>query len=196
MFKAIKRLFLTIFGKIKVFKFPMFLVYDPHTYSVRGDQVRKVLDIIKPGYIIGRGYDNYLDGFFIPGKYSHTCIVSKVDPVKQTIIHAMSQGVFEEDILDFLRCDRIIVFKPRSGRMNAVKTARKALGKPYDFDFETDDASFYCHELTRHCYPNLEIEPVQVGHLFWKKQVFTIDSFTSSPDMEVVYEFDPKDGKF
>lgn len=62
MFNYFKKLFLTIFGKIKVFRWPMFIVYDPSTYLVKGQQIREILDIIKPGYIIGRGYDNYLDG--------------------------------------------------------------------------------------------------------------------------------------
>ena len=195
MFNYLKKLFLTIFGKIKVFKWPMFIVYDPSTYLVKGQQIREILGIIKPGYIIGRGYDNYLDGWFIPGRYSHTAVVATVKPNKQTVIHSMSQGVFEQDILDFLKCDRIVIFKPRNGRSVAVKTARKMIGKGYDFDFETNDDRFYCHELTQYCFPKLEISPVTIGHWWWKREVYTIDSFTESPDLEIVYEFDPKNEK-
>ena len=176
MFKWLKRVFLTMFGKIKVFKYPMFIVYDPHTYAVHGEQVREILRLVKPGYIIGRGYDNYLDGAFIPGRYSHTGIVAMANPDKHTIIHAMSQGVFEQDLLDFLRCDRVVVFKPRTRRTNAVKAARKALGKSYDFDFETGDEQFYCHELSAHCYPSLDVKPMTVGKWFWKREVYTIAS--------------------
>ena len=57
-----------------------------------------------------RGYDNYLDGYFIddPHGYSHGAIY--VGDGK--IIHAVAQGVSEIDVLDFMRCDRICVLRP------------------------------------------------------------------------------------
>lgn len=68
--------FLTEFGNIKVFKFPMFIVYDPSYFKMDGMHVRKALDLLKPGDVILRGYDNYLDGWFIDDefKYSHGAV--------------------------------------------------------------------------------------------------------------------------
>jgi len=117
-----------IFGDIKVFKWPLFMVYDPGSYKVKGYQARQVLDIIQPGDILLRGYDNYLDGFFIPGKFSHAGLyvgevtdkdfrkVSKYNNElfhtgKQMVVHAMAEGVFIEDILDFCRTDRMIILR-------------------------------------------------------------------------------------
>ena len=37
MFKWLKRKFLKIFGDIKIFKYPMWIVYDPSIYELEGD---------------------------------------------------------------------------------------------------------------------------------------------------------------
>ena len=60
-----------MFGDIKVFKWPMFILYDPGSYRVKGEDMREVIQIIEPGDMLVRGYDNYLDGYFIPGYFSH-----------------------------------------------------------------------------------------------------------------------------
>ena len=38
--------FLTTFGNVKVFSWPMFLVYDPDDYAVSGKQVLDIIDVI------------------------------------------------------------------------------------------------------------------------------------------------------
>jgi len=63
--------FLTWFGDLKYFKFPFFLVYDPSSYRVKGEDVREVINKILPGDVVLRSYDNYVDGLFIPGEFSH-----------------------------------------------------------------------------------------------------------------------------
>jgi hypothetical protein len=67
--KTLSERFLTVFGDIKVFRFPFFLVYDPGSYQVKGDDVRALLGVLQPGDILLRSYSNYLDGKFIPGKF-------------------------------------------------------------------------------------------------------------------------------
>jgi hypothetical protein len=54
--------FIKFFGDIKVFKFPLFILYDPGSYKVKGEDMRQVIKIIQPGDILLRGYVNYLDG--------------------------------------------------------------------------------------------------------------------------------------
>ena len=68
----LKIIFLTILGDIKMFKFPFFLVYDPSSFAVKGYHTRLAMEMLKPGDIVLRRYRMYLDGVFIPGKYSHT----------------------------------------------------------------------------------------------------------------------------
>lgn len=131
--------FLTWFGDIKFFKFPLFLVYDPSSYKVRGEEVREVIDLIQPGDVVLRAYDNYIDGLFIPGSFSHVGfyygkseeaerssagVIIDDNPEKlkrvqqeefktgeQMIIHAMADGVFMEDIINFCRCDKMIILR-------------------------------------------------------------------------------------
>jgi len=121
--------FIKIFGDIKVFKWPMFLVYDPGSYQVKGKDMREVLNLVKPGDILLRGYNNYLDGYFIPGYFSHVGLyvgeVTKDDASritvpggtklfhtgKQMVVHAMAEGVFVQDVLDFCRADRMLILR-------------------------------------------------------------------------------------
>ena len=124
--------FLRMIGNIKYYPWPLFFVYDPKSYQVKGDEVREVMDLIQPGDIILRGYDKYLSGAFIPGYFSHAGIfVGEVKPEdktllvadsntqqeehfktgKQIVIHAMAQGVFMEDVINFCRCDRMVILR-------------------------------------------------------------------------------------
>ena len=80
--------FLTMFGNIKVFRWPFFLVYDPSVFSMTGQKILKVRDILQPGDIILRGFSMYLDGMFVPGDYSHGAIYIGND----TIIHAVAKA--------------------------------------------------------------------------------------------------------
>lgn len=121
--------FLKIFGDIKIFKWPMFIVYDPRGYQVKGDDVREVINLAQPGDILVRGFGKYLDGLFIPGYFSHTGLylgevlpehVKFVESGKgkalfrsgeQIVAHAMAEGVFMEDLINFCRCDRMLILR-------------------------------------------------------------------------------------
>jgi len=193
MFGWLKRKLLTIFGKIKVSKYPMWISYSPTTYKVRGEHVRAAIEVLKPGYVVGRGYDGYVDGWFIPGEYSHTGICTKNNEKEQFIIHSMAQGVFQQDLIDFLKCDRFVIFKPRKFCQKAVQIAKSLVGKKYDFDIKDGNDAYYCHEMTAACFPNLNIEEVKVG---LGKKAYTIDSFINSKDFEIVYEYNPNKEKY
>lgn len=158
--------FLTMLGEIKVFKFPMFIVYDPNYFKVGGKQILDIMKIIKPGDIILRGYDCYLDGMFIPDplKFSHGAIY--IGDGK--IIHAVAEGVSETDIIEFTRCDRIAIFRPKKYQKSAIRKAKKFLrdNVPYDFGFSRDISSLYCFELCSICYDKLRIPRIDVKKLF------------------------------
>jgi len=130
---------LTWFGDIKYFKAPFFLVYDPSSYAVKGEDTREVIDIIQPGDVVLRAYDHYIDGKFIPGTFSHVGFFygkstekdrksagttiddnpGKLARVqrdefktgKQMMIHAMADGVFMEDVINFCRCDKMVILR-------------------------------------------------------------------------------------
>ena len=118
IFAFIRNWFLKVFGDIKIYNSPFFILYDPGSYKVKGKEIRQVIDTIKKGDILVRGYSNYLDGYFIPGFFSHVGqylgethqsqdvmpdIIKKIFYVgKQVVIHSMAEGVFMEDVINFL----------------------------------------------------------------------------------------------
>lgn len=187
--------FLTVFGDVKVFRFPFWLVYDPDDYQVTGEKTIEIMDILKPGDIIIRGYNRYADGKFIPSKtgWSHGAIYIG----NGKIIHAVAEGVSETNVVEFTRCDRIAIFHPKKGMKKAIKKAKEFLKTktPYDFGFEMGVSAIYCFELCGECYDKLDIPRKTVSKFFGlmkKKDVFLADSFFESPDLECVFQYNPK----
>ena len=142
-----------------------------------------------------RGYTKYLDGYFIPDKlaFSHGAIY--IGDGK--IIHAVAEGVSETNVVDFTRCDRIAIFRPKKGQSKAISTAKKFLKNkvPYDFGFKKNVSALYCFELCVECYPKLDI-PRQTASKFFgllkKKDVFLAESFFKSKDLRCIYHYNPK----
>ena len=184
--------FLTWFGNIKVFKWPLFLIYDPTHFSMTGEKILHVRDILKPGDVILRGYSMYLDGMFVPGDYSHGAIYVGND----TIVHAVAEGVSKINVVDFCECDRICVLRPTSGPKKAVKKALEFVEKdtPYDFGFKRGASALYCFELCAECYQGLDVRLIEQTALFGllRKMVYLAKSFLSSKDFDRVFEFNPK----
>lgn len=181
---------LDVFGDIKVYPWPMFIVYSPKSFLVKGEQTRIAESILLPGDIIQRKYTCYLDGKFIPGKYSHTGVYIG----NGLVVHAISEGVSTIDVIDFLRCDAFCIIRAKDYREKAVELALHFLGRPYDFSFESTNKRIYCHELGKHCYPDLIVEPQQptlFGFTFGMQKKFLSESFLNSPDFHVVYEYYP-----
>ncbi len=135
--------FLTFFGDIKIFQYPLFIVYDPGSYRIKGKDAREILGLLQPGDILLRGYDNYLDGKFIGGVFSHAgfyygkaaiedCPFPAGDPQRelfipgeQMVVHSMAEGVFMEDILTFTRCDKLAILRlPEQISKQPVETIR------------------------------------------------------------------------
>ena len=194
MFKWLKRKFLKIFGDIKIFTYPMWIVYDPSIYELEGEKLRNALNTLKPGDIVGRRYIHYADGYFIPGKYSHTGIYIG----DNKIIHSVAEGVCEIDILDFLKCDGCFICRYKKKCTDdttvtkAIEEAKSRIGTKYDFSFKPGDEELYCHELTAFCYRGCKLDKhiptIFFGLIKGKDPVYLARSFMESPDFEVVYE--------
>lgn len=210
-FDKVRNKFLKIFGDIKVYKFPFFLLYDPGSYLVKGANIRTVLETIEPGDILLRGYKNYLDGYFIPGFFSHAGLylgeTKKSDlPLtdeqkkifyegKQVVIHSMAEGVFMEDVLNFCRCDYLMILRRNNTiepsidlKADFIHTYQKAisnLGKAYDFAFDFfNNDNLSCTELVQVCYSDiLELYDIKIKErkvLFKKRQMLTPDDFITN----------------
>ena len=191
MWKKIKQFLLNILGDIKVYRYPFFMVYDPSTFLVKGYHTRHVMEVIRPGDVVLRKFRCYLDGFFIPGAYSHSGIYTGDGKV----VHAIAEGVEEIDIIDFLRCDSCCVLRPDDEKQAAlaVERAKAVIGTPYDFDFTDGTDALYCHELTATCYREFGVEKKEVRILgFRLKPRFTCDSFLENEHFGKVFETVPK----
>jgi len=147
-------------GDIKFSKYPLWIQYKPQLHSVKGPQVREILATVRGGDILLRRFSAYLNTVFCPGFFGHAGLYVG----NNQIVHAVGQGVIQEDILNFCRCDAICVlgispqnkFMPYSlmARETAVKEALILADKnvPYDFDFSSDNKTYYCTELVDRVY--------------------------------------------
>jgi hypothetical protein len=154
----IRNKILAVFGDIKINKhFPWIPYYKPQGYQIRGKDVRRLLNICKPGDVLLRGFTDYFDGLFI-GKWSHVGLVLS----DTEVIHAMAEGVIVEDIINFFRTDRVYVLRPDLEKEKLTKVLGKAQflrGTPYDFGFNfnnPDEVS--CSEFVYICFSDFDHE--------------------------------------
>ncbi|MDP3653419.1 MAG: YiiX/YebB-like N1pC/P60 family cysteine hydrolase [Rhodoferax sp.] len=189
-FYALKRWALTIFGDIRIFRWPLFVVYQPTSFRIKGRDTREVMDILRPGDVIMRAYDDYLDGYFIP-KGESGCSHSGLYIGDNHVVHSIAEGSMVIDVIDFCRTDKIIVLRPDRCQAWAIEHARKCADAniPYNFDFSPGPGKYYCHEFTASCYPELHIETVsrRVLGLFASPKAFLADSFYTNRHFTKMY---------
>jgi len=141
------KLAIKLFGSIQFHKYPFWMSFGNTKYKVRGPEQRHVINIMKPGDMIFRRYDGYINSIFIPGYFSHAALI--VDD--KTIIHATTHDVVKEDILTFFRTDRIALARMTgTKKKNCTEAVQKALnveGTEYDFEFKSGNEEIYCFEL-------------------------------------------------
>lgn len=186
-FLAIKHKAIKMTGEITLTPYPCWMNYKMRQHKVNGKEVREVLSAIWEGDILLRRFDGYLNTIFTPGFYGHAAISVKGNDVA----HAVSKGVCLEDILEFVRCDSIILLRPNDWRlkdravMKAMAMATCAEKIPYDFDFERTNASQYCTEFMNTVYEGVFN---RYFTKFGKHSVLLPDSILRSQDFRVVYE--------
>lgn len=136
---------------------PFWLTINAQTFKLKGKHYREVEQIIKPGDILLRRFEGYVDKWLIPGWYNHAGIyVGQLDNKNHQVIHSVSEGVVLEDLIDFSRTDHLIVLRaPARLREKAIERAKKVIGSDYDFAFNFGDSlRFSCTELINYCYAN------------------------------------------
>ena len=198
-------------GHVRIYSRPFWFVFGPKGYDVKARHLRKALKMLLPGDVILRRYDSYLLSWFIPGRFSHSGVYVGEDSEDRSVmavVHALGSGVQKTDVIDFLiGCDGFAILRPRcsqADRSAACEIARGYVGVQYDYRFDICEdyanqdevqertRSMYCHELTRSCFPNLDIPTVQPqlwnGMIRSSKRQFLAQSFIDSPDFDVVYD--------
>ena len=182
--------FLTYFGKIKILSFNCFpvLVYDPDPFQVTGYDITEIMKLVKPGDVLIRGYNKYLDGKFIPDEkgYSHAGLYIGGNEV----IHSVAPRVCVTHLIDFCEADRIMVLRPICGQDEAITIAKSKIDVPYDFDFKSDIGKLYCFELIANCYPQANIQTYTLKKLFGiiKRKCYIAKSIYLNPYFDIVFE--------
>lgn len=165
---------------------PFWFTINAKTFQLKGSHYRELEQLIQPGDIIIRRFEGYVDKWLIPGWFNHAGIyVGSLNSRKHKIIHAISDGVVVDDLIDFMRTDHMIVLRaPQEFREEAIGRAEAAVGSEYDFAFDFNETlRFSCTELISHCYP---------GHIAGKKRfgrmTIVADDIVATQTLKVVWD--------
>jgi len=180
----LKKTLVDFVGNTKIYPSPGFILFGEASYKVKGPLMRKILNEIQPGDILIRMYSHYIGSYFIPGYWTHAAHYEGPN----NVIHMLGEGIVEEDILTFLRCDDVALLRSKKGTESvqaAIKEARFLLDKSnndpnykirYDYDFKSGNTNFYCTEFVAHIhklnYP--------------KDKMIMPDKFPKDPDLEII----------
>jgi hypothetical protein len=166
MWYKIKTAFIKWFGNILIYPYPGFIMFGHTAYKMKGEDVRDVLNIIQPGDILLRRYNNYLSGLMIPGYYTHAAIYIG----NNQVVHMLGDGIDRQDILTFCRCDRVAIIHCNEEQITkrAIEIARELYvkGVEYDFGFNFSDITrFSCTELINYVYDNPKLTRKKEGYI-------------------------------
>lgn len=145
-------------GDLYIHKFLLWLVYKPHHYALTGENTREIISRVKPGDILLRRYDGYVNSRLTPGFWGHAALcVSDVE-----VIHALGAGVVREDLITFCRTDSVSVLRVADAAPGMVERAlacaeeHEKARTAYDYRFRDDkNKAVYCTELVNVCYDGL-----------------------------------------
>ena len=137
---------------------PFWFIFNAKNYQLKGEHYFKVQSLIQPGDILIRRFEGYVDKWLIPGYFNHGGIY--FGKKNEQVIHAISDGVIVETLVDFMRADHCIVLRPPKDMIdNALEKANSIVGAAYDFNFDFEDSrTFSCTEVVDYCYPGI-IQP-------------------------------------
>lgn len=115
--------------------------------------VQIILRVLAPGCVLLSYTRGEATNWLIPGKYKHGAIYVG----EGLIVEAVGGGVRCANLIDFcMTKDRIIVLKPKFATLAqmaaAANWALSQRGKPYDYEFSSDNDQFYCLEITYAAY--------------------------------------------
>lgn len=144
---------------------PFWITFNLPLPKVKGKHYLKLKPLLQPGDILLRSSWNFLDSLLIPAKnWIHSGIY--VGGPNEEVIHAVSEGVIIEHIIDFIRTDQVLVLRaPQAMAEGALIRAKEIVGREYDFSFLLTEESFYCSEVPHFCYPGLFTPKKRYGKL-------------------------------
>lgn len=163
-------------------KHPFWLIFNFRTYNIKGEHYALLKPLLRPGDILIRRFEGYLDRFFIPGWWNHGGVYVGEN---EQVVHAISDGVVIEHVINFLRTDHLIVLRPpESMAEDGLARARSVIGYEYDFSFDFSNAErFSCTEFVDYCYPKI-IQPKRR----FGRNVIVADDIVNSSQLQVVWD--------
>lgn len=165
---------------------PFFLTFNAKTYNLNGKHYREVSSVIRPGDIILTRDEGWIDTYLIPGFWTHAGVyVGNHGGNKKQVIHAISEGVIAEDLIDVLRTDACIILRPNPYYASRCLDKIVGLvGKEYDFNFDfLGSMRFSCTELVAFCYPE-----IISGKKRFRKYTVIADDINGSEYLITVYD--------
>lgn len=168
---------------------PFWLVFNIQFCKLKGEHYVSLKPMLEPGDILIRRFEGYLDRFFIPGWWNHGGVY--VGGEGEKVIHSISDGVVIEHVINFMRCDHLIVLRPPKKLVKAgIRKAFNVIGREYDFNFDfSNHESFSCTELVDYCYPNLVVPKKRFG-----RKTIVADDIVACDKLKVVW--DSRDSAF
>lgn len=176
---------------------PLWFTINAKTFQLKGKHYRELEKLIQPGDIIIRRFEGYIDKWLIPGWWNHAGIycgamngIGTFTTRGKRVIHAISDGVIVDDLIDFMRTDHIIVLRaPERYKEEALKRAKAAVGSDYDFAFDFKETlRFSCTELISHCYNG-----IIRGRKRFGRYTVVADDIVNTPGLDVIWD-SRKDG--
>lgn len=162
------------------------MVYKPQHYKIKGNEVREILNKIEPGDILLRRFDGYLNTLLTPGFWGHAAIYVN----DNIVIHAVKEGVIQEDILEFTRCDSIAILRvPDKDYVLNVNMAIYSAYKlnlqkcQYDYDMIRGNDTVYCTEFVDDLYNRIFADQYEI---FIGNRVLTPDGIFRSDRTEKI----------
>lgn len=164
-------------------KKPFWFTINANGYQLKGEHYRFLSKILEPGDILIRRFEGYVDKWIIPGFWNHGGIY--IGGKREQVVHAISDGVIVEDILNFMRTDHMIVLRAPSEMVeNAIKRANGIIGLEYDFSFDfIGRKRFSCTEVVDFCYPNMITPQKRFG-----KITIVADDIVSSSELNIIWD--------
>lgn len=162
---------------------PFWFTINASGYKLKGEDYRSLCKKIQPGDILIRRFEGYVDKWLIPGWFNHAGIY--VGGKREQVVHATSDGVLREDILNFMRTDHLIVLRPPKKMITkALRKAKSTVGWAYDFDFDfLDHKQLSCTELVDYCYPEI----ITPSKRLWRT-VIVADDIVDSSYLKVIWD--------
>lgn len=177
--------FVTFVGDLKFFgiKKPFWFIINAPGYKLKGEDYRQVAKIIKAGDVLLSRSEQYIDKYFIPGYFTHAGFFFGGEG--ELVIHAVSEGVIIEDIINFMRTDVMIVLRPHEKhKERAIKLAKSIVNMEYDFLFDFNDSNkVSCTELIFCCYPKLITPKKRFG-----KNIIVADDIVNSKNFKIIWD--------